>query len=90
MIKRDSYLNHMIHHMWNGEVKVITGIRRCGKSVLLFDLFYEYLLSQGVQEKKKKKIELDQRRYYKFRNPITLCEYVEVLVAEKKDDSIAI
>lgn len=86
MIKRDSYLNRMIHHMWNGEVKVITGIRRCGKSVLLFDLFYEYLLSQEVQEDHVIKIELDQRRYYKFRNPITLCEYVEDLVAGKKDE----
>lgn len=86
MIKRDSYLNRMIHHMWNGEVKVITGIRRCGKSVLLFDLFYEYLLSQEVQEDHVIKIELDQRRYYKFRNPITLCEYVEDLVSGKKDE----
>ncbi len=86
MIKRDSYLNRMIHHMWNGEVKVITGIRRCGKSVLLFDLFYEYLLSQGVQEDHIIKIELDQRRYYKFRNPITLCEYVDDLVSGKKDE----
>ncbi len=86
MIKRDFYLNRMIHNMWNGEVKVITGIRRCGKSVLLFDLFYEYLLSQKVQEDHIIKIELDQRRYYKFRNPITLCEYVESLVAEKKDE----
>lgn len=86
MIKRDSYLNRMIHHMWNGEVKVITGIRRCGKSVLLFDLFYEYLLSQGVQEDHIIKIELDQRRYYKFRNPITLCEYIEQLISEKKDE----
>ena len=86
MIKRDSYLNRMIHHMWNSEVKVITGIRRCGKSVLLFDLFYEYLLSQGVQEDHIIKIELDQRRYYKFRNPITLCEYAEDLVSEKKDE----
>lgn len=76
----------MIHHMWNGEVKVITGIRRCGKSVLLFELFYEYLLSQGVQEKNIIKIELDQRRYYKFRNPIILCEYVEDIVSEKKDE----
>ena len=72
--------------MWNGEVKVITGIRRCGKSVLLFDLFYEYLLSQEVQEDHIIKIELDQRRYYKFRNPITLCEYVEDLVSGKKDE----
>ena len=86
MIKRDYYLNRMIHHMWNGEVKVITGIRRCGKSVLLFDLFYEYLLSQGVQEDHIIKIELDQRRYYKFRNPITLCEYIEDLVSGKKDE----
>ena len=70
--------------MWNGEVKVITGIRRCGKSVLLFDLFYEYLLSQGVREDHIIRIELDQRRYYKFRNPITLCEYIEALVAEQK------
>ena len=86
MIKRDSYLNRMIHHMWNGEVKVITGIHHCGKSVLLFDLFYEYLLSQEVQEDHIIKIELDQRRYYKFRNPITLCEYVEDLVSGKKDE----
>lgn len=86
MIKRDSYLKRMIHHMWNGEVKVITGIRRCGKSVLLFGLFYEYLLSQEVQEDHIIKIELDQRRYYKFRNPIILCEYVEDLVSGKKDE----
>lgn len=86
MIKRDFYLNRMIHHMWNGEVKVITGIRRCGKSVLLFDLFYEYLLSQGVQEDHIIKIELDQRRYYKFRNPVALCEYIEELVSGKKDE----
>lgn len=72
--------------MWNGEVKVITGIHRCGKSVLLFDLFYEYLLSQEVQEDHIIKIELDQRRYYKFRNPLTLCEYVEDLVSGKKDE----
>ena len=86
MVKRDFYLNRMIHHMWNGEVKVITGIRRCGKSVLLFELFYEYLLSQDVTEDHIIKIELDQRRYYKFRNPITLCEYVENLILGKQDE----
>lgn len=86
MIKRDSYLQRLIHNMWNGEIKVITGIRRCGKSVLLFDLFYEYLISQKVPEDNIIKIELDQRRYYKYRNPITLCEYIESIVCEKKDD----
>ena len=90
LIERDFYLNKLKNVTGTPDIKVITGIRRCGKSVLLFDLFYEYLLSQGVQEDHIIKIELDQRRYYKFRNPITLCEYVEVLVAEKKDDSIAI
>ena len=86
MIKRDFYLDRMIHNMWNGEIKVITGIRRCGKSVLLFELFYEYLLSQGILKDHIIKIELDQRRYYKFRNPITLCEYIEALVAERQEE----
>ena len=86
MVKRDSYMERLIHSMWNGEIKVITGIRRCGKSVLLFDLFLEYLLSQNVPEDHILKIELDQRRYYKFRNPITLCAYVESIVLDKKDE----
>ena len=83
MIKRDFYLERLIHNMWNGEIKVITGIRRCGKSVLLFDLFYDYLIAQGVSKDHIIKIELDQRRYYKFRNPITLCEYVEDTVSNR-------
>lgn len=86
MVKRDSYLKRLIHNMWNGEVKVITGVRRCGKSVMLFDLFYEYLLSQGVPEDHILKFELDQRRYYKYRNPITLCEYVEDAICDKKEE----
>ena len=80
MISRDFYLEAIKRKMWNGEVKVITGIRRCGKSVLLFELFYQYLLDEGVKESQIIKIELDQRRYYKYRNPITLCEYVESVV----------
>lgn len=86
MIKRDFYLNRIVHNMWNGEIKVITGIRRCGKSVLLFDLFYEYLISKGVPEDHIIKLELDQRRYYKFRNPITLCEYIEGIVTKDKKE----
>ncbi|MCD8099845.1 MAG: ATP-binding protein [Oscillospiraceae bacterium] len=77
MIKRDFYLHKLIRNMWNGEIKVITGIRRCGKSVLLFDLFYNYLLEQGTADSRILRLELDQRRFYKFRNPINLCEYVE-------------
>ena len=84
MIKRDFYLDRIIRSMWNGEVKVITGIRRCGKSVLLFELFYEYLRGQGVKEDEIIRIELDQRRFYTFRNPITLCDYVESLIQDNK------
>jgi len=47
MIKRDFYLNQIIERMWDGNIKVITGIRRGGKSTLLFDLLKEYLLSTG-------------------------------------------
>ena len=72
--------------MWNGEIKVITGIRRCGKSVLLFDLFYNYLLSQGISADHIIRLELDQRRYYRFRDPIVLCEYVESLIKERSED----
>lgn len=86
MIKRDFYLNRIIHNMWNGEVKVITGIRRCGKSTLLFELFYEFLTeTKGVAEEQIIKLELDQRRHYKYRNPITLCDYVESIVLPEKD-----
>ena len=85
MVRRDYYLNRIIRNMWNGEIKVITGIRRCGKSVLLFELFYEYLLQNGVQDDQIVKIELDQRKYYKFRNPIALCEYVEGIVTADED-----
>ena len=85
MISRDYYLEKISHRMWDGEIKVITGIRRCGKSVLLFDLFYEYLLKNGVSDEQIIKIELDQRRYYKYRNPIVLCEYVESLISADKE-----
>ena len=87
MVQRDFYLNRLIRNIWNGEIKVITGIRRCGKSVLLFDLFYNYLRSHGTAEDEIIRIELDQRRYYKYRNPIVLCEYIESIVtgaSEKK------
>lgn len=85
MVCRDFYLNRIVRNMWNGEVKVITGIRRCGKSVLLFELFYDYLLHHGVQETQVIKLALDQRKFYKFRNPITLCEYVEGIVTAEQD-----
>lgn len=86
MIKRDFYLNQIIEKMWNGNIKVITGIKCGGKSTLLFDLFKEYLLSTGAHENNIIEIELDKRKYYKFRDPIYLCDYVEKIIQGKKDD----
>ena len=88
MIQRNYYLDRLIRNMWNGEIKVITGIRRCGKSVLLFELFDEYLRNHGTDATQIIKIVLDQRRYYKYRNPITLCEYVEQLVLGQQDKKL--
>lgn len=80
MIKRDFYLNQIIQSMWDGQIKVITGLKRSGKSVLLFELFKDYLLKQNIKDDHILSISLDQRKYYKYRNPITLCDYVEAIV----------
>ena len=86
MINREYYLNQIISKMWDGNIKVITGIRRCGKFILLFELFYDYLIKSGVKENNIIKIELDKRKYLKYRNPITLCDYVENIVTNDKDN----
>ena len=81
MIKRDFYLNQIIQSMWDGQIKVITGLKRSGKSVLLFELFKDYLMKQNIKDDHILSISLDQRKYYKYRNPITLCDYVEAIVS---------
>ena len=85
MIGRNFYLQQMISKMWNGNIKVITGIKRCGKSTLLFDLFGSYLTSNGIKEDCIIKIELDKRKYLKFRNPVYLCEYVEGKIKDSSE-----
>ncbi len=87
MIARDDYLKQLVKNMWNGEVKVVTGLRRSGKSVLLFELFYQHLIEKGVSAENIIKIELDQRKYYQYRNPITLCEFVEQIVTSRRDEN---
>lgn len=62
--------------MWDGQVKVITGIRRCGKSFLLNTLFKKYLLEQGVPADNIISIELDLTKDIKYRDPLVLAEYV--------------
>ena len=75
-IKRDRYLQQIIDFMWDGQVKVITGIRRCGKSYLLNVLFKNYLFKQNISPENIISIELDLTKDIKYRDPLALTEYV--------------
>lgn len=85
-IKRDSYLQQLISYRFDGLVKVITGIRRCGKSYLLKNIYREYLLAEGVKEEQIISIELDLAKDIKYRNPLELSSYVRNLVEGKKEE----
>ncbi|MGN1262136.1 MAG: AAA family ATPase, partial [Candidatus Enteromonas sp.] len=76
IIQRPKYLNALIRSMGNGFPKVITGIRRCGKSYLLKDLFVSYLRNQGIADDEILTIDLDDDRNAGLRNPIALGEVV--------------
>lgn len=81
-IKRDKYLDDLINRMHNGMIKVVTGIRRCGKSYLLFNIFKNYLLEHGVTASHIITIELDQRKNKKYRDPDTILDYIESLIED--------
>ncbi len=76
-IKRDRYLNRLISKKFNGLIKVVTGIRRSGKSYLLFNLYYDYLLSEGVSKENIITIPLDDVDYEKYCDPLVLHEYIK-------------
>ncbi len=84
-MERNLYLDKLIRRKNNGMIKVVTGIRRCGKTYLLFELFYEYLLNSGVDKDHIIKIALDDRVNKKYRDPDVLCEYIHNAV---KDDDM--
>ena len=75
-VQRPRYLKRLIEKKDNGRAKIITGIRRCGKSYLLFELYRKYLLSQGVNEDQIIMIDLDNLQNMAYRNPISLNEYI--------------
>ena len=76
IIKRDEYLCRIIDRKENGLIKVITGIRRCGKSFLLFNLFYDYLIESVVKEEQIITIALDDDTFVKYRDPDELSKYI--------------
>ena len=75
-IKRDFYLNELIDRMDNVLIKIVTGIRRCGKSYLLDPIFKDYLIEQGINKDHIIKLNLDERTNRKFLNPDELDKYV--------------
>lgn len=75
-ISRDKYLNQLIHSCGNGLIKVITGMRRCGKSYLLFTLFKNYLLEHGVKEEHIIGVNLENRLNKSLRDPDALLQYI--------------
>ena len=85
IIKRDQYLQKLINRQWNGLIKVITGIRRCGKSYLLRNIFKEYLLSQGVNPEQIIHLELDLTSNIRYRNPLELAQYVHDRIDGKNE-----
>lgn len=85
-IKRDSYLQQLISYRFDGLVKVITGIRRCGKSYLLMNLYKDYLLRSGVKEDQIIVIQLDLAKDIRYRNPLELSSYVRSMVEGKSEE----
>lgn len=84
-IKRDMYLNKLIERKENGSIKVITGIRRCGKSYLLFNLYYKYLLSMGVDASRIIRVALDDEEHEELLESKRLGAYIKEKI--KDDDT---
>lgn len=84
IINRDEYLKRIIDKKENGLIKVITGIRRCGKSFLLFNLFYDYLIESGIKEEQIIAIALDDDTFVRYRDPDELSKYIRSKIISKE------
>lgn len=82
-IKRDLYLNRLIERRENGLIKVVTGIRRCGKSYLLFRLYYQYLLDSGIEASRIIRIALDDDEYEELREGRRLSTYIKKCITDE-------
>ena len=82
VIERNEYVERLMSKRWNGKVKIITGIRRCGKSYLLNTLFKKRLLAEGVSTDSFVELALDRKSDIMYRNPNVLFDYI----LERTDD----
>ena len=82
-IKRDIYLDRLIRREKNGLIKIVTGVRRCGKSYLLFNLFHKYLLDKGVKEDHIIEIALDDRSNKELRDPDNMLRFVKERIVDR-------
>ena len=82
-IKRDLYLDRLIERRENGLIKVVTGIRRCGKSYLLFKLYYQYLLDSGIEASRIIRIPLDDDEYEELRESRRLSGYIKKCITDE-------
>lgn len=83
-IKRDLYLNKLIRKKNNGLIKIVTGIRRCGKSYLLFHLFHKHLLEDGVKKDHIIEVALDDRSNKELRDPDNMLQFIKERIADKE------
>ena len=84
VVRRDIYLNKLISKKHNGLIKVVTGVRRCGKSYLLFNLFKEHLLSSGIDRKNIVEIAFDSFENKRYQDPYVLMPYLKEQIADDK------
>lgn len=84
IINRDRYLQQLIAKKWNGKIKVVTGIRRCGKSYLLNNLFVEHLIGEGVKPADIIILALDEAANARYRNPLELDQYIRQQTSNKR------
>src|SRR5574344_3084977 len=84
LIERKQYVDKLFSKSWNGKVKIITGIRRCGKSFLLRTLYKQALMNNGVSASSFIEIDLEKGEFAAYRNPVTLEEYVRERAKDKR------
>ena len=84
IIQRPKYLNQLISVMNTDNIKVVTGVRRCGKSYLLLELFRQYLLDKGIDEMHVIVMDLEDRRNKKYRNPDHLLEFIDSRIQDEQ------